>query len=190
MIGIVLRTVDVGIHLETAIDIDQGQTGLMGPRRTVESLDHTTDGQIGPVIDLKAAGKVSLTCQLRYLTQSLKAVEGSALIISHNGYSVLGDSQQIGPGKGSYTGLHGLLGMEIHGQAYIFLISFVQEIHVSAEKPVLVHDIYTARYIQHRTLRSYLHHMRNRVDLTVQDRLPYRVTAPQRSCHCHCCHKE
>ena len=190
MIGVVLGTIYIGVHLEAAVDIYQGQTGLVGPGGTVEALHHPAGGQVGPVVDLKTAGQVPLTCQLYYLAESLEAVEGPSLIVSQDRDTVLRDSEQIGSGERLHSGLHGLLGVEVHSQADIFLISLVQEVHVTAEQSVPVHHIYTARYIQHRALRSYLHHMRDRVDLTVQGRLSYRVTAPHGSGQDCCCHDE
>ena len=59
VIRVVLGPVDIGVHLVAAEEVNQGQTGLVGPGCAVEPLDHSAGGQVRPVIDAEA-GQLSV----------------------------------------------------------------------------------------------------------------------------------
>ena len=50
VVGIVLRAVDIDVHLVATVEIELAQTVFVTPRTTVEPFDRTTECHIGPVL--------------------------------------------------------------------------------------------------------------------------------------------
>lgn len=76
VIWVILRTIEIGVHLVLSVIVDEGKTHLMRPRFAIETFYHTTVWKIRVVI---TGGVRHLT--LRHLAaynlaQSLQTIEG------------------------------------------------------------------------------------------------------------------
>ena len=97
VIGIVFGAIEVTVHLELTIEIDQRHAHLVRPGSTIEALDHTTVFQVGIIVNLDIGQMaVGHSRALDQLTQGLQAIEGSPLVIPHNGDTLFVDLQPVG----------------------------------------------------------------------------------------------
>ena len=94
VIGIVLRAVDIDVHLVATVEIELAQTVLMAPRTTVETFDGTAEGHIGPVLH-GAFFHLSLG---HHLAQGLHAIIKTAFVTADDHHFFLSDGQIIGIG--------------------------------------------------------------------------------------------
>ena len=94
VIGIVLRTVDIDVHLVATVEIELAQAMFVTPRTAVETLDRTAEGHIGPVLH-GAFFHLSLG---HHLAQGLHAIIKTAFVTADDHHFFLSDGQIIGIG--------------------------------------------------------------------------------------------
>ena len=147
VIRVVLRAIEIGVHLVLSIIVDEGKTHLMRPRLTIEALYHTTVWKIRVVV---ASGIRHLAlCHLAVynLAQGLQAIESATLIVSHN-LDTFGISLQA---VSTRYRLHASLGSklltEIDGQANALGVSG-QELHIISKLTFLVNHLDTLLQVE------------------------------------------
>lgn len=108
VVGVVLRAVDVDVHLVAAVEVELAQAVLVAPWAAVESLDAPAEGHVGPVGNL-----ANLEFSLRHhLQQGLHAIVQSAVVGTHDGGTFRRYLQEIALGvrrHGFLVAPHGLV---------------------------------------------------------------------------------
>ena len=147
VIRVVLRAIEIGVHLVLSIIVDEGKTHLMRPRLAIEAFYHTTVWKIRVVV---ASGIRHLAlCHLAVynLAQGLQAIESATLIVSHN-LDTFGISLQA---VSTRYRLHASLGSklltEIDGQANALGVSG-QELHIISKLTFLVNHLDTLLQVE------------------------------------------
>ena len=106
MVGIVLGTVDVDVHLVAAVKFKLPDAVRLAPVVAVETLDNTTLGHVGPVLH-RDGHHFGLAGNL---LKGLHAVESSLFVVSGNDHAARGDAEVVALGyRGNFTliGCHG-----------------------------------------------------------------------------------
>ena len=117
VVGVILGTIHVDVHLLLAIEVKLTQTVLMAPGVAVETLYHAPAFHAGPVLHLHLHHL--LLCG--YLQVSLHAVVGAALVPSGDDYLRGSDLEVVAFGLfGDELPVlgHGLVASLSEGQAY------------------------------------------------------------------------
>ena len=84
VIWVVLRSIDVNIHLVATIEVNLSQAVLVTPRTSVETFDCTAEFHIRPVLN-----RASLELSFRHhVAQSLHTIIESAFIATRNDHSL------------------------------------------------------------------------------------------------------
>ena len=97
VVGVVLRSVKVGVHLEASVEVDQRQAHLMRPRRTVEALDHTAVRKVRMVVDARVRQPhTGRGRAFEQLAERLDAVEGAAFVVADDPHALRVDVERIG----------------------------------------------------------------------------------------------
>ena len=78
VVGVVLRTVDVGVHLVLAVEFQLAEACLVAPRRSVEALHHAAEADARIVGDVRHGEAVLL----QQPAEGLQGVERAALVIA------------------------------------------------------------------------------------------------------------
>ena len=142
VIWVILRTVEIGVHLVLSVIVDEGKTHLMRPRFAIEAFYHTTVWKIWVVV---AGGVRHLSlCHLAVhnLAQSLQTVEGTTLIVSHN-LDTFGISlQAVSTRNRLYASLGSEFFTEIDSQANAFGVGG-KKLHVVGKLAFLVYHLDT-----------------------------------------------
>ena len=100
VVGIVLRPVDVCVHLVLAVKAQLAQTGLMAPWSAVEAFHRSAEFDVRPVRDFPYGQGHAFAAGLRAeLPQRLHGVKRAPLVMGAYGHFALrGDDQLVGPG--------------------------------------------------------------------------------------------
>ena len=142
VIRVVLRTVEIGVHLILSVIVDEGKTHLMRPRFAIEAFYHTTVWKIWVVV---AGGVRHLSlCHLAVnnLAQSLQTVEGTTLVEAHN-LDTLGISlQAVSTRNRLYASLGSEFFTEIDSQANALGVGG-KKLHVIGKLAFLVYHLDT-----------------------------------------------
>ncbi|CDC97023.1 unknown [Alistipes sp. CAG:268] len=114
VVGVVLRTIEVAVHLVAAVEIDERETHLMRPGGSVETLHDAAQRQVGIVRDrdegqLPPGGRGALD----QLAERLDAVEGAAFVVSRDPDPLLPDLQGVGSRAGFDAAFGSLPGPEV-----------------------------------------------------------------------------
>ena len=148
VVGVVFRAVEIGIHLETAVEVDEREARLVRPRRAVEAFDDAAVGQAGPVVDDAEGQAAALAARARKeLAQGLQAVEGASLVVARDGDALLVDAQDVGARDSAHAGLAGCPPAEVDGQTDA-PVARRQEARVGAEAAFLVFDAHAAADVE------------------------------------------
>ena len=119
VVGVVLRAVEVGVHLVLPVEIDERHPHLVRPGIAVESLDNAPVRQVGIVIDGHARHFAPTGDRAaKDLPERLDAIESTALVIPHDAHPVLADRHGIGSRPLLDTVLRRDFGTEIYRQLH------------------------------------------------------------------------
>ena len=81
VIGVILRAIDIVVHLVAPVDVDEREARLVRPRYAIEALDNTAILKVGPVIYGHCRdGATSSNGALHNLTQRLQGIEGAKFV--------------------------------------------------------------------------------------------------------------
>ncbi len=178
VVRVILRTIDVIVHLVLSIKIKQRHAHLMRPWRAIESLYHTTVLHLGIVIDHHHRQLITtlrhFTC--KNLTQCLQSVESATLIKSGYLHLFRTNIKKIGSRHLFHTGFTRFLGTEINGQ-WQSGRSLFKETYRTGKFLLLIFNLESATCIEHtgirtlNTLRSGVNHKALMIHFMTRHRL-------------------
>ena len=147
VIRVVLRAIEIGVHLVLSIIVDEGKTHLMRPRLTIEALYHTTVWKIRVVVASGIRHLALSHLAVYNLAQGLQAIECTTLVVSHN-LDTLGISlQAVSTRYRLHTSLSCKFFTEIDGQANALGVSG-QELHIISKLTFLVNHLDTLLQVE------------------------------------------
>ena len=125
VVGVVFGAVEIAVHLEPAVEVDERKPHCVGPGRAVKPFDHAAQRQVGIVVDLQVGQALaSLRPDNRAfgdLPQGLDSIEDAPLVVSGDGDSLFADIQRIGSRHGFHAGFGGRFRAEVCGEFNPFL---------------------------------------------------------------------
>ena len=147
VIWVILRTIEIGVHLVLSVIVDEGKTHLMRPRFAIETFYHTTVWKIRVVV---AGGVRHLALRhlaVYNLAQSLQTIEGTTLIVAHNLDSLGISLQAVGTRNRFNASLGSQFFTEIDGQANALSVGG-KELHVVGKLAFLVDYLYSILQVE------------------------------------------
>ena len=91
VVGVVLGSVDVDVHLVASVELDLAEASLVAPWRAVKALDRAAEGHVGPV---GHRGFLQFALGQRLL-QGLQTIEEAHLVATHHHGTLLGELQVV-----------------------------------------------------------------------------------------------
>ena len=147
MVGVVFRAVEVAVHLETSVEVDERQPHGMRPRRAVEALDDTPRGQVGIVRDLHEGQPAGRGRTFGDLPEGLYGIEGAPLVVTRQGDARAVDPERIGSRQGFHAAPGSRFRAELDGKRRPFPREG-QEAEVGGETRPLAPQADAARHVE------------------------------------------